>query len=329
MKILVVGGAGYVGGALTDLLTKSNSLEFTVFDNLLYEDRYLKNVDFIYGDIRDTQKLSLIAQGYDTVVWLAALVGDPLCALNRDLTVETNTNSLIRFAERFNGKIVFMSTCSVYGAQDGLLTEESETNPLSLYAVTKLESERRLLELKPDSLIFRLGTLFGISDEFARLRADLVLNVLVMRAVFAGELTVFGGAQYRPLLHVKDVGRAILQGILSNESGIFNLHSENITIVQLAERIKQIDQSIVIQISNQTFQDARNYSVTSDKAHRNFGFKAKFDVDYGINEVYKTLTEGRFPRILDETYSNVDKMRSKFIPISNSLVKEYYKGIIS
>jgi nucleoside-diphosphate-sugar epimerase len=329
MKILVVGGAGYVGGALTDLLSKANSLEFTVLDNLLYEDRFLKNVNFIYGDIRDTKRLNQIALDYDTVVWLAALVGDPLCALNKDLTIETNTNSLIRFAEDYKGKIVFMSTCSVYGAQDGLLTEESETNPLSLYAVTKLESEKRLLELKPDSLIFRLGTLFGMSDEFARLRADLVLNVLVMRAVFAGELTVFGGEQYRPLLHVKDVGRAILQGISSNASGIFNLHSENVTIIQLAQRIKQIDQNITIQVSTQTFQDARNYSVTSEKANKCFSFQTKFDVDYGINEVYKTLIEGRFPRILDETYSNVDKMRSKFIPISNSLVKEYYKGFLS
>lgn len=329
MTILVVGGAGYVGGALTDLLLNEKDIEFTVFDNLLYEDRFLKNVDFVRGDIRNTKFLSNLAKNYEVVIWLAALVGDPLCALNEELTIETNTNSLIRFAECYSGKIVFMSTCSVYGAQDGLLTESSPANPLSLYAMTKLDSEVKLLKLKPDSLVFRLGTLFGISDEFARLRADLVLNVLVMRAVFAGELTVFGGEQYRPLLHVKDVGRAILAGIMSGSSGIFNLHSENITIVQLAKRIKELDNQITIQISEQTFQDTRNYSVSSEKAFKNFGFEPKYDVSFGIHEVFKTLTEGRFPRILDETYSNVDKMRNIFVPISNSLVQEYYKGIVS
>ena len=325
-KILVVGGAGYVGGAFTESLTKNVNFKFSVYDDLLYEDRYLKDVDFIRGDIRDTDRLLVLAREYDVVVWLAALVGDPLCALNESLTWEINTHSLIRFAKSFQGKIVFMSTCSVYGAQDGLLNEESETNPLSLYAITKLASEEALLALKPDSLIFRLGTLFGISDEFARLRADLVLNVLVMRAVFAKELTVFGGEQFRPLLHVKDVGDAIIRGLLQQSVGVYNLHVENVSIIQLARRISELDSDIKMEISEQTFQDARNYSVSSEKAKREFNFQPNFDVDFGIHEVYSALSTGRFPRILDETYSNVDKMRTQFIPVQNSIVREYFKA---
>lgn len=329
MKILVVGGSGYVGGALTDLLKHDDSIQFAVFDNLIYEDRFLKKVDFVRGDIRDTETLVTIAERYDVVVWLAALVGDPLCALDENLTWEINTRSLERFALKFKGKMVFMSTCSVYGAQEGLLTESSDISPLSLYAKSKIESEKVLAATKPDSLIFRLGTLFGISDEFARLRADLVLNVLVMRAVYAGELTVFGGAQYRPLLHVKDVAGAIKSALINGSSGIYNLHCENTTIIELAKRIKHFSkEEIVLNVTETSFQDARNYSVSSEKAKVDFGFSPRYDVDFGIKEVFETLQQGRFPRILDATYSNVDKMRNAFVPIENSIVSQYFKGIL-
>ena len=325
MKLLVVGGAGYVGGALTDLMNQL-SMDFGVLDNLLYEDRYLKKVQFYRADIRETQKLLEIATQFDVVIWLAALVGDPLCALNPTLTKKINTDALINFAKVYKGKIVFMSTCSVYGAQSGILNEESPLNPLSLYAITKLESETKLIELKPNSLIFRLGTLFGISDEFARLRADLVLNVLCMRAVYAGELTVFGGSQYRPLLHVKDVGRAILSGLEANAEGIFNLHCENITIVELAKKIQNAIPSVRLTISEQSFQDSRNYSVSSAKAIETFGFHPNYDVNYGIQEVVSVMKEGRFSQILDSAYSNADKMRDQFASISNPIVKEYFVG---
>jgi nucleoside-diphosphate-sugar epimerase len=220
-----------------------------------------------------------------------------------------------------------MSTCSVYGAQDGLLNESSATNPLSLYAETKLLSETILLNKKPESLVLRLGTLFGISDEFARLRADLVLNVLVMRAVYAGELTVFGGNQFRPLLHVKDVASAIISGLKVNASGVYNVHNENITIVQLAEKIQNYDPNVNIEVTEQTFQDSRNYSVSSEKAKKDFGFTPEFNTEYGIKEVYVTLKDGRFPRILDQNYSNVDKMREFFTKIKNPIMDEYFKGV--
>ena len=325
MKVLVVGGAGYVGGALSDLLSK-NSAHFAILDDLLYEDRFLKQVEFFRCDIRETQKVLTVAKSFDVVVWLAALVGDPLCALNPDLTEEINTNALIRFAEDYAGKIVFMSTCSVYGAQEGLLDESSPLNPLSIYAVTKLKSEELLMKKKPDSLIFRLGTLFGLSDDFARLRADLVLNVLCMRAAYASELTVFGGDQFRPLLHVKDVGRAILTGLAVNAHGVFNLHCENITIVELAKKIQQALPEVVLEISEQSFQDSRNYSVSSEKAFHSFGFAPQFDIDYGINEVLRVLKEGRFPQILDSAYSNADKMRGKFVPVNNAFISQVYRG---
>ena len=143
MKVLVVGGAGYVGGALTDLLTES-SHETRVYDALLYEECYRKQVDFICGDVRDHERLEPHLDWADVVVWLAALVGDAACALNPDVSIEIDQESVKWLAGHFDGRIVFLSTCSVYGARDGVLDESSPTNPLSVYAVTKLEAERYL-----------------------------------------------------------------------------------------------------------------------------------------------------------------------------------------
>ena len=184
MKILVVGGAGYVGGGIVDKLSQEH--EVTVYDSLIYETSYRKKVNFILGDIRDTTKLNGILNNFDVVVWLAALVGDGACAINPDLTFEINSESVKNLVENFDKRIIFLSTCSVYGAQDGVLTEASDTNPLSEYASSKLKAEEYLQNA--NALIFRLGTLFGISDEFSRVRLDLVVNVLTAKALIDKKL---------------------------------------------------------------------------------------------------------------------------------------------
>ena len=324
-KVLVVGGSGYVGGHLVDLLQDSNH-EVTVFDSLLYEDRYLKRVKFIHGDIRETKKLLELSKDYDCVVWLAALVGDPLCALNEKVTREINTKAPVEFRKEYNGRFIFMSTCSVYGAQDGLLTETSSKSPLSLYAITKLDTEMGLSEIGKDDLIFRLGTLFGISDTHSRLRADLVLNVLVIRAVYAKLLTVFGGDQYRPLLHVKDVGGAIFNEIDTGLSGIFNLHCENITIVELAKQIKSFIPDVILEISESSFQDSRNYSVSSEKYLEASSFRPEYNISDGILELQNSLKSGRFPNILSADYINVDKMRDILKDRIRPTTIDYWKG---
>jgi nucleoside-diphosphate-sugar epimerase len=126
-KILVVGGCGYIGGFLTDLLT-NQAYDVTVYDSLLYETRYLKNVNFIRGDIRDTEKLEKIIHDYDTVVWLAALVGDGACAVDLELTKRINFDAVKWLVDNFKGKIVFTSTCSVYGANNDLIDETATPN---------------------------------------------------------------------------------------------------------------------------------------------------------------------------------------------------------
>jgi nucleoside-diphosphate-sugar epimerase len=320
-----VGGAGYVGGALVDELLRLGH-QVTVFDKLLYENCFLKEVKFVYGDIREISRLQKLAPTFDTVIWLAALVGDPLCALNPGLTREINEEIPIAFSKFFSGKFVFMSTCSIYGAQEGLLDEDSQKSPLSIYAETKLNAETKILENNPNSIVFRLGTLFGLSDNHARLRADLVLNLLVMRAVYAKEVTVFGGQQFRPLLHVRDVGLAIIAALTAGVSGAFNLHCENITIVELAQRIVLKNPEVKLTITEQNFQDSRNYAVSSEMATRNFGFKPNFSVDFGISEVGNALREGRFPKILDPSFSNADMMRQTLQLNKSPLLREVYKN---
>ncbi|MCE1189525.1 MAG: NAD-dependent epimerase/dehydratase family protein, partial [Ignavibacteria bacterium] len=121
-NILIVGGAGYVGGAITDLIHSKN-YNVRVYDNLLYEDSYRKEVEFRYGDVLDRAALAPHLKWADAVVWLAAIVGDGACQLNPDLTIAVNQESVKWLSENFDGRIVFMSTCSVYGAQDKELDE--------------------------------------------------------------------------------------------------------------------------------------------------------------------------------------------------------------
>ena len=300
MKILVVGGAGYVGGGIVDTLSKKN--EITVYDSLIYESAFRKDVNFIYGDIRDYKKINSILNNFDAVVWLAALVGDGACSINPTLTHEINSETVKNRVKNFNGKIIFLSTCSVYGAQEGVLDENSEVNPLSEYASSKLIAEKYLEE--SDAIIFRLGTLFGISDQFSRIRLDLVVNILTTKALVDKKMSVFGGDQWRPLLHVKDVANAIEHNISSDTKGIFNLHYKNFKIIEIAEKIKEKIPDVSIETTPLPFQDARNYQVSSDKLKRETGFEASIELTQGIEEMYNLISSNRIKDINDPRYSN-------------------------
>jgi len=300
VNILIVGGAGYVGGGIVDKLKKHHQV--TVYDSLIYEESYRKDVNFVYGDVRDQSKLLKLFKNHDAVIWLAALVGDGACAINPELTFEINSDSVKFLAENFKKRIVFLSTCSVYGAQNGILDENSSVNPLSHYASSKVQAEEYLKG--SNSIIFRLGTLFGISDEFSRIRLDLVVNILVTKALTEGKLTVFGGEQWRPLLHVNDVANAIEQTIDSETNGIFNLHYKNFKIIDIAEAIVNKVDSAIIETTPMKFQDARNYQVSSEKLLSETGFKAEIDLNTGINEIYDLIANNRIKNVNHKRYSN-------------------------
>jgi len=303
-KVLVVGGAGYVGGAITDLIHSQNEYKVRVYDSIVYEDSFRKPVDFVCGDIRDREKLSKQLDWADCVVWLAALVGDGACAVNPELTYELNQESVKWLAENFKKRIIFMSTCSVYGAQNEELTESSQTNPLSIYALTKLNAEKYLINAHSDVVIFRLGTLFGVGDLYSRIRLDLVVNVLTVRASTTKKISVFGGDQFRPLLHVKDVARAVVQNISSSHTGIFNLHRQNVRIVDLAYQVRNHFPDCKIECTEVPFQDTRNYRVSSQKAFETFGFQPIHSIDEGIEELKQLVEMGRIKDLNHERYSN-------------------------
>jgi nucleoside-diphosphate-sugar epimerase len=301
MKVLVLGGAGYVGGAVTDLLMQSKH-EFRVYDALLYEESYRKPVNFFLGDVRDRDRLLPHLQWADAVVWLSDLVGDGACALNPEITIEINQNSVEWLSKNFDGRIIYMSTCSVYGACDGELDESSSLNPLSVYAVTKLDAEK-FLEGK-NAIIFRLGTLFGVGDLFSRIRLDLVVNTLTVRAYCHGKIKVFGGEQFRPLLHVRDAAQAVVDNLITSHTGIFNLHRQNVRIIDLAYQVRNHFPDLQIETTPMQFQDARNYRVSSEKARNILGFKAGYSIDDGIGEIKELLTTGRLKDVDNPRYTN-------------------------
>lgn len=300
-NVLIVGGAGYVGGAITDLIKESN-YNVRIYDKLLYEDSYRKEVDFVYGDILDTENLKPHIEWADVVVWLGAIVGDGACQLNPDLTIAVNQESVKWLAQNFDKRIIFMSTCSVYGAQDKELDELSPKNPLSLYASTKLKAEEYLRD--KNAIIFRLGTLFGVGDLYSRIRLDLVVNILTVKAYTAGKISVFGGDQFRPLLHVKDVARAVLMNLESEHTGVYNLHRQNVRIRDLAYQVRMHFPDIVIEETEMPFQDTRNYRVCGDKARKVFGYKSIHSIDEGIDELKYLIETKRIKNLNSPRYSN-------------------------
>lgn len=301
MKILVVGGAGYVGGAVTDVLTESEH-EVRVYDALLYEESYLKPVDFVFGDVRDRQTLEPHLKWADVVVWLAALVGDGACALNPEITTIINQDSVKWLAENFDGRIIFTSTCSVYGVHDAVVDESSPTNPLSVYAATKLEAEQYLKN--KNAIIFRLGTLYGVGDFFSRVRLDLVVNTLTVRAHRQRKISIFGGDQFRPLLHVKDAARAIVDNLTTAHSGVFNLHGQNMRVIDLAYQVRNHLPDLIIERMAMKFEDARNYQVSSEKARKTWGFSPERTVDQGIEEIKGLLDSNRLKDVENPRYTN-------------------------
>jgi nucleoside-diphosphate-sugar epimerase len=301
-KVLIVGGAGYVGGYLTDLM-KSHGYDVTVYDILAYEERFLKDVPFIMGDVRDRKKLAEILPQFDTVIWLAAIVGDGACAADPFLTRSINEDAVKWFVDNYSGKIIFPSTCSVYGVNNDLIDEQAQPNPLSVYAETKLEAEKYILEHGKDALVFRLGTLYGIGDEHSRIRLDLVVNILAKRAICGEALTVFGGDQWRPLIHVRDVANAMVYGLTKGASGLYNLCSANHRIWEIAEEIQKLVPGCVVKKVDMAFEDQRNYKVDGSK-WTNLGWMPSWSMTRGIQQIIDVVSQHRLKKPNDPIYSN-------------------------
>ncbi len=322
--ILVVGGAGYIGSVLTSLLLKKG-WKVKIVDKMLYEKKSLdqfknnKNFSLINKDICDLSVQIEAIKDIDCVVFLAEIVGDPSCAAKPEDALKTNylaVSSLANLCSYMNiNRFVYTSSCSVYGTNnliDGFLDEESPLNPVSHYARIKLMSEKILLSQSNyffSPTILRLATVCGTSF---RNRFDLVVNTFARNAFFSGKITINGGSQWRPNIHVEDVAKGIIKvieaPIAKVENQIFNLcnDSQNFVINDLGNKVKSIFPKCKIIKSNKNF-DKRDYKVVSSKIKKILNFEASKTVDDVLIEFKKLFEKKKF-NPFKKKYSNFETL---------------------
>ena len=289
MKVLITGGAGYLGSATVEVLRDAGH-DVTVYDSLRWTDLYLEDVRFIRGDVRDRGMLSSALADQDAVVWLAALVGDAACERNCEEAWQVNSDAVLWLSDNFYGRIVFPSTCSVYWRAEGLLDESAKCHAESVYGRTKMVAEHSLDG--EDAVVFRLGTLFGIGGKHGRFRMDLVVNGMTVKAVMDRQITVHGGAQWRPHLHVLDAATAIKAGLVGRP-GTYNLVGENMTISDLASAVAKAVPGTEILLGPPPENDPRDYQVSGEKAVKALHWAPEQTVLYGIDEVRELAASGR------------------------------------
>lgn len=308
MRVLVVGGAGYIGGAVTDLLL-ARKIDFAVFDSLLYESHFLKPVPFVRGSVTDVEHLKSVLAGFTHVIWLAAVVGDAACAATPDVTKVVNQLAVKWLSEMFKGRIIFMSTCSVYGEHHGEVGERGKTKPLSLYAQTKLEAESYLTP--KNALILRLGTVFGLSDTYSRPRMDLVGNQMPVSALTRGIIEVHGGGQYRPMIHVRDVAAVIVKGLDSRACGIYNIALRNVTMSQLAAVAAMVTGAQIQTLD--VALDGRDYQVSTKKAEKDFVMRQEqmLSLEFGMRQFVTLIQEGRLKDPASAKYFNARHLKGE------------------
>jgi nucleoside-diphosphate-sugar epimerase len=328
--VLVIGGAGYIGCALVEKLLQSGR-RVRVLDSLLYGDGALRDVinhprlELMIGDCRNLQSVIRAVDGVESIVHLAAIVGDPACAQDHETALQVNyaaTRLLVEVAKGHGiQRFVFASSCSVYGASEDFLTEESPLNPISLYARTKVDSEIALLKASDRSFrptILRLATVFGLSS---RPRFDLVVNLLTAKACQGHPITVFNGKQWRPFIHVSDVADGLLKVLaapLERVGGmVFNLGDArlNYTLADAAKMILAAFPEATIEHSAAT--DKRNYRVSFAKIQAAIGFNCTKTLSDGIQEIRAAFAEGR---ILD--YTSYQYNNQKFLLIAGSPINQ-------
>lgn len=317
-SICVVGGAGFLGSVLAELLL-DEGYEVTILDAFLYGDEGIRHLldrpalSLVSGDLRDITATVRAFRYADAVVHLGALVGDPACDIDERLTLEINRDASAKAAAIASGlgieRFIFASTCSVYGASDDLLDEESPLDPISVYARSKMETEELLLAQSGHGFwptVLRFGTLYGRSQ---RERFDLVVNLLTAQAVVTGEITVFGGSQWRPFVHVRDVADAIL-GCLRAPcrtvgGRVFNVggDEQNHTLAEIVDIISAAVPSVQVHVAPGIAQEA-DYRVSFARIRSAIGFVPRRTIADGVAEIAASIARGAVSDYTDPRYSN-------------------------
>lgn len=308
MRVLITGGAGYLGSILVRKLLDRN-YSVRVIDALWYGKESIqdcitnKNFDLVQDDIRNLNATVKAMTDIDAVIHLASIVGMPASSIEPRTSEEINYLATKNIAELCQlheiGTYIFASTCSVYGSQPNkMITEKSPVGPLDFYAQQKFKSERAISWLNNAPTILRFGTLFGLSP---RMRFDLVINLFIAQAIKEKKITVHGGNQYRPFLHVEDAAESLILALEKNMTGTYNVVTENYSIKEVAEFISK-KTGCKIEISNE-IEDKRNYQVSAEKIS-NFGFTPKKNLENAFSEISDAIKKGTFSDFNDKKYNN-------------------------
>lgn len=310
VHVLITGGAGYIGSILVPLLLKEN-YTVTVLDNFFYKQSSLNHVSYhpnfqiIRGDTRIKETMEPLIKKADIIIPLAALVGAPACKQDPITARSVNRDAILMMLNLINKNqwLLMPTTNSAYGSGDNnnFCTEESPLNPISQYAIEKVEVEKALMQ-HSNAISFRLATVFGMSP---RMRMDLLVNDFVYRAVNDRAIVLFEGHFKRNYIHVRDVANVFLHGIQNFDQmkgEIFNvgLSLANLSKKELCERIKiQIPDFTFVEAPIGKDTDQRNYIVSNEKIEAT-GFKPEFQLDDGIRELIKG-----YVMLKNSIYSNV------------------------
>jgi len=310
-KILIIGGAGYIGSELTDHLL-NNQYNVTAIDNLIYDNyfsikKFINNNDYNFLKINiNSEKITTnFLNKYDTIVILSGLVGDPITKKYPDLSKNYNINFIKNFINKCKdaliNKLIFVSTCSNYGViEENTTADENHIlNPVSEYAKAKIEIENYLKLISTDTnfqtTILRFATAFGLSR---RMRFDLTISHFVKDAFYNNELSIFDEKTWRPYCHVKDFSRlihSVVDNNLKYKLDIFNAggNNNNYSKEMIASKIKEKIPNLKIKYLKGDL-DPRNYKVNFNKVSNIYNFKPNFDLNYGIDELINLLNENYF-----------------------------------
>lgn len=318
MNILVTGGAGYLGSILIGRLLEQNH-KVRVLDALMFGGesilpfKYNENFSFIKGDVRKEDIVEKSLEGIDAVFHLAALVGEPACSVNPTLTKQINHQASVSIAQKAREKgvrkFIFTSTCSNYGISnlDELATEEAPLNALSLYAETKIQTEKDLLKLADDKFcvtILRLATIFGLSP---RMRFNLLINEMVREAYVKKKILVYKEKAWRPYTHTQDAAEALIAVLNAEDKKvageIFNVGTENYQKTGLVDLIKKYVPDVIID-SQGGLPDNRDYKVSFEKISKILGFSPKRKVADGIDELFWAVKNNVFSNLYDNRYES-------------------------
>lgn len=309
--VLVTGCGGYLGSVLTKmLLDRGDGVIFV--DNSTYDNFNIPN------DVLGIKTL----KGVDAVVHLAGIVGDPACALDKRFTYRNNieaTNHIANLCANEGVKLVMASSCSVYGGsvEDKYLRETDELNPLSYYAECKVLNENYLQTLHEtqglDYTAFRMGTLFGASY---RMRFDIVVNRMTADAVQFGKVTVQGGEQWRPVLHVLDAARSYMKAVDDKHvNGVINLAYDNYTLSRIGELVYCEFDNVELK-EDYTYNDMRNYKVDLSKM-KGLGLKPDRSVSFGVREIRRWII-GNNADPYDYRFNNAEFLKRKLTDLQQS-----------